>query len=197
MKQLAVSSARLPCGVGTGTLPPKYSVLGAPGVRIQVRSPVSGPTVVAHRTVSVLSTLVKARNGYCLGAKIDVAVLWDKASVSGVKLDSSNKEIKWDGTTTENEEDCTVCAHTLSIRQAVLGPEASDDNVVEIETTGFDNKKIRMPVCVMKAGGPHVITFEVLLEDQQATFHLVQGSGPIYLSGTTPEETTVKKKAKK
>ncbi|XP_066946892.1 mitotic apparatus protein p62-like isoform X1 [Macrobrachium rosenbergii] len=115
----------------------------------------------------------------------------EKSFFWGVKLDSSNKEIKWDGTTTENEEECTVCAHTLSIRQAVLGPEASDDHVVEIETTGFDNKKIRVPVCVMKAGGPHVISFEVLLEDQEATFHLVQGSGPIYLSGTHQTETTV------
>ncbi|XP_068248917.1 mitotic apparatus protein p62-like [Palaemon carinicauda] len=115
----------------------------------------------------------------------------EKSFFWGVKLDSSNKEVKWDGTTVENEEDCTVCAHTLSLRQAVLGPEASEDHVVEIETTGFDNKKIRMPVCVMKKGGPHVINIEILLEDQQATFHLIKGSGPLYLSGTHQTETTV------
>ncbi|KAK7084776.1 Nucleoplasmin/nucleophosmin domain [Halocaridina rubra] len=110
----------------------------------------------------------------------------------GVKLDAEHKEAKWENTTTENPDECTVCSHTLCVRQAVLGAEAKDEvHVIEIETLGYQREKIKMPVCVIKPGGPNVVSMEVLLEDQKATFHLTKGSGPVYLNGSHQTETAV------
>lgn len=48
--------------------------------------------------------------------------------------------------------------------QIVLGPDAKDDevNVVEVECFGYENKKYKIPIAVLKAGsGSHVVTTEV------------------------------------
>lgn len=48
--------------------------------------------------------------------------------------------------------------------QIVLGADAKDDevNVVEVECFGYENKKYKIPIAVLKAGsGSHVATTEV------------------------------------
>ncbi|RXG53923.1 Nucleoplasmin-like protein [Armadillidium vulgare] len=118
----------------------------------------------------------------------------EKSYFWGITLDDAHKEYKWEGSATENTDELTVTTHTLCVRQIVLGPDAKDDevNVVEVECFGYENKKYKIPIAVLKAGsGSHVVTTEVVLEDQFATFRLIKGSGPIYISGSHQTETTI------
>merc|ERR1711915_123744 len=117
----------------------------------------------------------------------------EKSFFWGMTLDGDHKEKKWEGTTTESTEDGTITTHSLCIRQVVLGADAKEDehNVIELETTGHDEKKVRIPIAVMKKTAAYVSSLEVVLEDTVGTFHLVSGSGPIHLSGTHQTETTI------
>ncbi|KAG7165241.1 nucleoplasmin-like protein ANO39 [Homarus americanus] len=116
----------------------------------------------------------------------------EKSYFWGITLDAAHREQKWEGTATENTVDCTVTTHTLSVRQVVLGPDADNvPNVVELEVLGHNDKKLKIPICVSKAGSSYVTNVEVLIEDQVATFHLTKGSGPVYISGTHQTETSV------
>lgn len=117
----------------------------------------------------------------------------EKSYFWGMTLDGEHKEKKWEGTTTESTEDGTITTHSLCVRQVVLGADAKDGelNVIELECLGYEDKKQRVPVCVMKMGNTYVSNVEVVLEDCVGTFHLVKGSGPVHLSGTHQTETTI------
>lgn len=75
--------------------------------------------------------------------------------------------------------------HKLIIKQALLGPEAADGevNVLQVETRTWKDD-IKVPVAVLKAGGP---TNQVLLDlsfpDLPVTFSLIQGNGPLHIIG--------------
>ncbi|XP_076048648.1 mitotic apparatus protein p62-like [Oratosquilla oratoria] len=116
----------------------------------------------------------------------------EKSHFWAVTLDSDHKEYKWEGTATENTEDGTVTTHTLYVRQAVLSPDAKDEaNVVEVECVGYNDKKYKSPVCVMTTGSSYNSVLEILLEDQEATFRLTRGSGPLTLIGSHQTEMTL------
>jgi len=110
----------------------------------------------------------------------------------GITLDGEHKEEKWDGTTTNNTEEGTLVKHSLCVRQIVLGADAKEGelNVIELECLGYEEKRQRVPVCVMKMGNTHVSKVEVFLDDCVGTFHLVRGSGPVHLSGTHQTDTS-------
>lgn len=117
----------------------------------------------------------------------------EKSYFWGMTLDGDHKEKKWEGTTTESTEDGTITTHSLCVRQVVLGADAKEGehNVIELECTGYEEKKQRIPIAVMKKGSAYVSSLEVVLEDGVGTFHLTSGSGPIHLSGTHQTETTI------
>ncbi|XP_018026038.1 nucleoplasmin-like protein ANO39 isoform X2 [Hyalella azteca] len=115
----------------------------------------------------------------------------EKSYFWAITLDADHKEQKWDGLTTENTDDMIMVNHTLAVRQAVVGPGCKEDEVqvVEMEATGYGNKKIKVPVFASK--GVTTVPTELLLTDQVVTFRLTHGSGPVYISGTHATESSV------
>ncbi|VEN38730.1 unnamed protein product [Callosobruchus maculatus] len=84
----------------------------------------------------------------------------------------------------EAPEDCQG-GHKLVIKQVLLGPEATEDevNVVQVEAMTWKDS-VKIPIATLKAGGP---TNQVLLDlsfpDPPVTFSLVKGSGPVHIVG--------------
>jgi len=117
----------------------------------------------------------------------------EKSYFWSTTLDGDKKEFKWEGLTVIDEEDGTTTHHTLSIRQAVLSADAKDGevNIIEMEVEGYKDKKNKIPIYIGKATHPYVNTLDVLIEDVEATFRLVKGSGPVYLTGTHQVERSI------
>merc|ERR1712126_291459 len=76
---------------------------------------------------------------------------------------------------------------------AVLSADAADGevNIIEMEVEGYKDKKNKIPIYIGKASHPYVNTLDVLIEDVEATFRLVKGSGPVYLTGTHQVERSI------
>ncbi|XP_045616557.1 nucleoplasmin-like protein [Procambarus clarkii] len=148
------------------------------------RHVVDSPLPAAARVHSTLSSTDKAPT---MRGGMEKSFFW------GVTLDATHKDHKWEGAATESTVDCTVTTHTLSVRQVVLGATAKEGeaNVVELEVLGYNDKKVKIPICVSKTGGSYVTNVDILIEDQTATFHLTKGSGPVYISGTHQTETNI------
>ncbi|KAL8614459.1 hypothetical protein ACOMHN_007795 [Nucella lapillus] len=74
--------------------------------------------------------------------------------------------------------------HKLQIKLAVLGPEAKmyEANIVEMETTNFQEEKLTQPIIHM-VGGKDTMASLDLSFNSPVTFRLVSGAGPVYLSG--------------
>ena len=68
--------------------------------------------------------------------------------------------------------------------QAVLGPEAKEDeiNVVEVEAMGYKSD-VKYPITVLRGGVQHQSLLDLLFPDPPVTFKLIKGSGPVHLLG--------------
>merc|ERR1712142_58884 len=105
-------------------------------------------------------------------------------------LTGSNKEFKWapeEPAEKEASDDNLpiIASHRLLIKSAILMPTAKKDEVtvVQIESEGYKQEKLTVPICAMK-GGVDLQTYVDLLVPCPAKISLLQGEGPIHLSGS-------------
>merc|ERR1711976_190571 len=70
-------------------------------------------------------------------------------------------------------------------KSAILMPTAKKDEVtvVQIESEGYKQEKLTVPICAMK-GGQDLQTYVDLLVPCPAKISLLQGEGPIHLVGS-------------
>merc|ERR1711976_1054381 len=70
-------------------------------------------------------------------------------------------------------------------KSAILMPTAKKDEVtvVQIESEGYKQEKLTVPICAMK-GGKDFQNYVDLLVPCPAKISLLQGEGPIYLMGS-------------
>merc|ERR1712098_540333 len=128
------------------------------------------------------STLVMA--AILAGNNVEQEYLWS------CSLTGSNKEFKWapeEPAEKESSDDNLPikASHRLLIKSAILMPTAKKDEVtvVQIESEGYKQEKLTVPICVMK-GGQDLQTYVDLLVPCPAKISLLQGEGPIHLIGT-------------
>jgi len=108
----------------------------------------------------------------------------------GTTLTSSNKELKWEPDALKENGaagDVSFSAkgeHALVVKQALLGPDAEDNdvNVIEVETTGYKSN-IQQPIVVLTGGKQSHILLDLNFPDPPVTFRLIKGKGPVHLSG--------------
>merc|ERR1711928_294725 len=107
-------------------------------------------------------------------------------------LDKDNKEYTWavqeDGNDdSEDEESDPPCKpnHRLLIKNALLDPEATKDEVtvLEIETKGYKEQKVIAPFLAMKGGAELQRYVDLLLPDS-AKIRIKRGNGPVTLVGS-------------
>jgi len=119
------------------------------------------------------------------GNSVEEEYLWS------CTLTGSNKEFTWSpedpsDTNEEDEKDPSVKpGHRLLIKSAILMPTAKTDEVtiVQIESEGYNKKKVIVPICAMK-GGSDFTQYVDLLVPSHAKLTLLQGEGPINLVGS-------------
>merc|ERR1719147_491651 len=85
-------------------------------------------------------------------------------------------------------------------------PAAKDGEVtiVQVESDGYKDATVTVPICAMKGGADLQKYIDVLLPSPPATLKIVRGEGPIHLVGShcvdyygfKDEEDTASKKAK-
>merc|ERR1712098_298182 len=128
------------------------------------------------------STLVMA--AILAGNNVEQEYLWS------CSLTGSNKEFKWapeEPAEKESSDDNLPikASHRLLIKSAILMPTAKKDEVtvVQIESEGYKQEKLTVPICVMK-GGQDLQTYVDLLVPCPAKISLLQGEGPISLIGS-------------
>merc|ERR1712098_973558 len=101
-------------------------------------------------------------------------------------MGGANKEFLFDPKDPEDlREDEVKPGHRLLIKTAILMADAKKDeiNVVQIETEGYKNKQVTMPIVAMM-GGKDVQTYvDLLVPSYPATLKLVKGDGPVHLVG--------------
>ncbi|KAL4711588.1 hypothetical protein ACJJTC_003605 [Scirpophaga incertulas] len=98
----------------------------------------------------------------------------------GVTLSAAHPSETWDP-----EGKATYPRSTkLLIRQALLGPEAKNDelNVVQVDTMSL-LESIKIPIAVLKAGETRHARLDIEFPDAPITFTLIQGAGPVHLIG--------------
>merc|ERR1712142_272915 len=108
------------------------------------------------------------------GNNVEQEYLWS------CSLTGSNKEFKW-----APEDPAENESHRLLIKSAILMPTAKKDEVtvVQIESEGYKQEKLTVPICAMR-GGVDLQTYVDLLVPCPAKISLLQGEGPIHLSGS-------------
>lgn len=97
-------------------------------------------------------------------------------------LKGTNDCVLWDPES--HEADGNQGDHKMIIKQALVGPEATEGkiNVVEVETLTWKDT-VQIPIALLKAGGA---TNQVRLNLSLTTivwFTLVQGNGPVHIMG--------------
>jgi nucleophosmin 3 len=105
----------------------------------------------------------------------------------GLTLDKDKTSDIWDPDVKGDANDSAQGyrgEHTLLVKQAVLGPEAKDDeiNVVEVEAMGYKSD-VKYPITVLRGGSQHQSLLDLLFPDPPVTFKLIKGSGPVHLLG--------------
>merc|ERR1719516_115385 len=106
-------------------------------------------------------------------------------------LSGSAKEYTWApddpaDVADDDEKDPSVKpGHRLLIKSAILMPSAKTDEVtiVQIESEGYNKRKVIVPFCAMK-GGSDLQKYIDLLVPDKAKITLLQGEGPINLVGS-------------
>merc|ERR1712181_144530 len=88
-------------------------------------------------------------------------------------------EVTWD------PEDDAKPVHKLLIKSAILMPSAKKDdiNIVEIESEGYNQEKVKVPILAMRAG-TDLQTYVDILVPNNAKITLVKGEGPVHLVGS-------------
>lgn len=105
----------------------------------------------------------------------------------GLTLDKNKTTDSWDPDVRTESNDAAPGyrgEHTLLVKQAVLGPEAKEDeiNVVEVEAMGYKSD-VKYPITVLRGGVQHQSLLDLLFPDPPVTFKLIKGSGPVHLLG--------------
>ena len=75
--------------------------------------------------------------------------------------------------------------HKLIIKQALIGPEATEGevNVVQVEAMTWKDS-VKIPIASLKAGGANnQVLLDLSFPDPPVTFSLVQGNGPVHIIG--------------
>merc|ERR1711915_567732 len=105
-------------------------------------------------------------------------------------LTGSNKEFKWApeepvDKEASNDDLPIIASHRLLIKSAILMPIAKKDEVtvVQIESEGYKQEKLTVPICAMK-GGQDFQNYVDLLVPCPAKISLLEGEGPIHLVGS-------------
>ena len=101
-------------------------------------------------------------------------------------LTGSSKEFTWAPEDPATDEFTCFCfSHTLLVKNAVLMPSATTDEVslIQVETEGYNKTKVVVPVVAMM-GGRDYNSYIDLQIPKKATFKLIQGEGPISLVGS-------------
>ncbi|XP_060528266.1 nucleoplasmin-like protein isoform X2 [Cylas formicarius] len=96
----------------------------------------------------------------------------------------SSSEI-WDPEAKGAGEEDYQGGHKLIIKQALLGPEATEGevNVVQVEAMTWKDS-VKVPVATLKAGGANnQVLLDLSFPDPPVTFTLVQGNGPVHIIG--------------
>jgi len=115
----------------------------------------------------------------------------DEEYLWAVTLDNSNKEYVFDPVDPsdvaedDDEDDPPVKPnHKLQVKSAILHPTAKDGEVVmlELETEGYNEKKICTPFVAMKGGLAPQQLVDIMISDA-GKIKLVRGEGPITLLG--------------
>lgn len=117
----------------------------------------------------------------------------------GVELTSEKSEEVWSFKVEENDEtdskdeepDHDYMSHELFVKMATLGKgtEKGEEHVVQVETADKDGKMLKIPIINMVAGVNNTVCVNADFTDKHTvTFRLIEGSGPIYLSGTCLQE---------
>merc|ERR1711934_1240186 len=85
----------------------------------------------------------------------------------------------------EDLEDDSKPVHKLLIKSAILMPAAKKDdiNIVQIESEGYNQEKVKVPVLAMR-GGTDLQTYVDILVLSKAKLTLIQGEGPVHLIGS-------------
>merc|ERR1712042_16228 len=111
---------------------------------------------------------------FLAGNNVEQEYLWS------CSLTGSNKEFKW-----APEDPAEKESHRLLIKSAILMPTAKKDEVtvVQIESEGYKQEKLTVPICAMK-GGHDLQNYVDLLVPCPAKISLLQGEGPIRLIGS-------------
>merc|ERR1711934_1198227 len=85
----------------------------------------------------------------------------------------------------EDPEDESKPLHKLLIKSAILMPTVKKDdiNIVQIESEGYNQEKVKVPVLAMR-GGTDLQTYVDILVPSKAKLTLIQGEGPVHLIGS-------------
>merc|ERR1712126_544191 len=77
-------------------------------------------------------------------------------------------------------------SHRLLLKSAVLMPAAKEGDVtmVQVESEGYNETKVVVPICVMKGGSELQRYLDSLVPSPPATLKIVHGEGPIHLVGS-------------
>lgn len=104
-------------------------------------------------------------------------------------LSSARKEETWSynncaAESDDDVEDPDYLDHSLYVKQALLGTGAKpgQKNLVEVETTDYDGKIIKNVIFTLVSGSSEQFATDIGFF-APATFKLVEGDGPVHLSG--------------
>eukprot|EP00092_Neocalanus_flemingeri_P020298 GFUD01021988.1.p1 GENE.GFUD01021988.1~~GFUD01021988.1.p1 ORF type:complete len:220 (-),score=67.94 GFUD01021988.1:130-789(-) len=119
------------------------------------------------------------------GTSVEEEYLWS------CTLSGAAKEFSWapedpsDAKDDDENDPSVKPGHKLLIKSAILMPSAKADEVtvVQIESEGYNKKKVIVPICAMKGGRDHQRYIDLLVPSP-ATLKLLQGEGPIHLIGS-------------
>ncbi|XP_014661711.1 PREDICTED: nucleoplasmin-like protein ANO39 isoform X2 [Priapulus caudatus] len=122
---------------------------------------------------------------------------WTKDYFWGCQLTEANKSVHWDeenlpedeetngkDSKEDEEDDEDFLKHSLFAKQVVLGvgAVAAQRNVIAVETKDFHGKKITQIIASLTLGQCDQCTIDVGFH-APTTFKLVEGNGPVHISG--------------
>ena len=139
---------------------------------------IAGPEVLKKR--ASLSTIMESRID-ALGSGESREFIW------GCELNKEKIAATWTfGAAEEEGDDTDFLVHTLYLRHAVVGAGAAKDerNIIQVETKNFQGEEVKLPIGVLVANQKDSCMFDLNFgHDIPVTFRLIEGNGPIFLTG--------------